>query len=150
MDSQTTLDVEACIDAFRRRDTARLATYLDERFAFAGPTPDPLPADAFLGLIRLLLTAFPDLDWNLEVSEETSETFLVTTRTAGTHTGPFELAPLGLGTFAPTGRSFALPAQGFRWTHRDGLVRHIEAQPAEGVGVPGMLAQLRLLPGAEQ
>lgn len=142
----TTLDIDSCIDAFRRGDTERLAQYLDDGFAFAGPTPQPLPAEGFLALIRLLFTAFPDLHWHLNVTDATDEGFLVTTHTAGTHTGPFDLSALGLGTFAPTDRSFALPSQSFRWTHRDGKVTHIQAQPAEGVGVPGILAQLQLLP----
>lgn len=142
----TTLDIDGCIDAFRRGDTDRLAEYLGDGFGFAGPTPQPLPAEGFLGLVRLLFTAFPDLDWRLEVTDVAEDGFLVTTRTAGTHTGPFDLSVVGLGVFAPTGRSFTLPSQDFRWTHRNGQVTHIQAQPAEGVGVPGMLAQLQLLP----
>jgi len=140
------LDIDACNDAFRRGDTAQLGAYLAPGFLFAGPTPQPLPAEGFLGLIRLLFTAFPNLDWHLTVSDITDEDFLVTTRTNGTHTGPFDLAALGLGVFEPTGRSFALPSQGFRWSHTDAQVVHIQAQPAVGVGVPGILAQLELLP----
>jgi hypothetical protein len=144
----TTFDIDGCIDAFHRGATEQLAQYLDDDFTFDGPTPQPLPAEGFLGLIRLLFTAFPDLDWHLSVSDATDDGFLVTTRTAGTHTGPFDLSALGLGMFTPTDRSFALPNQSFRWTHRDGKVTRIQAQPAEGVGVPGMLAQLRLVPAS--
>jgi hypothetical protein len=48
--------------------------------------------------------------------------------------------------FEPTGRRFSLPAQGFRWNHQDRRVVHIQAQPADGVGIPGILGQLHLLP----
>jgi SnoaL-like domain len=142
----STFDRDAALDAFRRGDTEALATHLAEDFTFAGPTPQPLPAAGFLGLARLLFTAFPDLDWRLEVSDITDVGFLVTTRTTGTHTGQFDLSALGFTVFEPTGRTFALPAQGFRWNHQNGRVVHIQAQPADGVGIPGILGQLHLLP----
>lgn len=141
-----TFDREAALDAFRRGDLDALGTHLAEDFTFDGPAPQPVPAAGFLGPLRMFFTAFPDLDWRLEVADETDETFVVTTRTTGTHTGTLDLTPLGLGAFEATGRSFSLPAQNFRWTHRGGSVVHIQAIPAEGVGVPGILAQLDLMP----
>ena len=142
----TGFDIDRCLDAFRRGDTKDLAPLLAPDFVFSGATPEPQGAAGFFGGLGLFFTAFPDLDWQLEVADASDDGFTVTTRTTGTHTAALDLTPQGIGRFEPTGRRFALPPQDFRWTLRDGAVSSIQATPAAGVGIPGVLAQLQLMP----
>lgn len=146
----TDFDVEKCLAAFRSGDTEQLAMYLANDFTFSGVTPQPQPAAGFFAQLRLLFGAFPDLNWQLEVGEITEEGFVVTTQTTGAHTKPLDLSTQGFGVMEPTGRRFTLPAQEFRWSIRDGKVASIQAEPTDGTGIQGILAQLQLMPSASK
>ncbi|MFV2062894.1 MAG: ester cyclase [Chloroflexota bacterium] len=144
MTEKMTFDIEAYLDAFQRGDTAAMGHFLADDFGFLGPAPDPIPAEAFLGLTETFFAAFPDIDWRIETSEISVDGFVVTTQTRGTHTGVLDLTAMGSGRFEPTGGSFRLPGQQFVYEIEAGLIRKITAQPTEGAGLPGILAQLEL------
>jgi len=140
----TTFDIDAYLSAFQRGDTATMGQFLADDFGFAGPAPNPIPAAAFLGLVATFFTAFPDIDWQLETSDVAADGFVVTTQTSGTHTGVLDLDALSGARYEPSGASFQLPRQEFAYEIEAGMVTQITARPADGTGLPGILAQLEL------
>jgi predicted ester cyclase len=140
----TPFDIDAYLTAFQQGDTATMGQFLADNFGFTGPAPEPLPAAAFLGLVTTFFTAFPDIDWQLETSDVSTDGFVVTTRTSGTHTGVLDLTPLVGARYEPSGDAFQLPRQEFAYEIESELVTQITARPADGTGLPGILAQLGL------
>jgi len=141
---ETPIDIDAFLGAFQRGDTATMGQFLADGFGYVGPAPEPLPAEAFLGLVTTFFAAFPDIDWHLETSDVSTDGFVVTTQTSGTHTGVLDLTPLAGARYEPSGGSFQLPRQEFAYGIESELITQITARPAEGTGLSGILAQLEL------
>jgi predicted ester cyclase len=134
------------VEAFNQMDIDTMAAHLADTLAFHGPAPKPLSKDQFVGMMRMLHTAFPDIKMNIElVSSDGDEASIMSTM-QGTHTGTLDMTAFGAGPITATGKAFKLPPGAFNYTWKDGKIVTIQAQPNPGGGLPGIMQQLGLVP----
>ena len=59
--------VQALMDSIQKGDFVNAKTMLADDFQFTGPIPEPINAEAWLGMSASLRTAFPDLNYHFKV-----------------------------------------------------------------------------------
>lgn len=137
--------LRATLDALEAKDVGTLAGLLSDDFAIEGNTA--LGKQQMLAYMRALFTAFPDFSFGFGKIKEAGDNLQVEMHESGTHTGTFDLNPLGAPvTFPPTGRTFSLPVATVEFTVRDGKIIWMKEHTTEGGGLDGILAQLGVSP----
>jgi hypothetical protein len=123
-------------------DLDTVASYLSDDFVFSGPIPEPVGGEQWLGLQRIILAAFPDWSFNLSDVQVTGNGARTTHQISATHTGDFDLSPMGMPVLPATGKSIKLPVEHAELSFEgDKVVRFHADVPADG-GLPGILKQL--------
>lgn len=140
MDSQAV--VQKFIEAFQAKDYATCQEYMSEDFQFSGPVPQPQSAQQWMGTIKGMNAAIPDIDYHLSITGAHDDHVHTQTQLAGTHTAEWDLSPMGLGVIPATNKAFSNPAEAGTMTVRDGKITSYKIQSLPGGGLPGILTQL--------
>jgi ketosteroid isomerase-like protein len=112
--------VHAALDAWSRADWATYSAMLTDDFQFGDPSR-PMDTNAFLGLGRALLTAFPDWTFHSSGMREEGDKAYNTSRITGTHTGTLAVIP-GVAPVAATGKRIETSPSQEEFTLRDGKI----------------------------
>ena len=128
--------VNQMFDAFIDGDADNFFSLVSEDFTFSGPTPEPLDAEGWFGIGRLMADAFPDLDYGFRVTGEHGDHVHTVTELSGTHTNDFDLTAMGMGVIPATGKSFKnAPEEGMAVVEGDQVVAvEINSNPDSGLG----------------
>ena len=112
--------------------------------ASGGVLPQPMPAMEAFSIIGGLVTAFPDLKFEVEDVSVNGNQATVKALVSGTNTGPLSLPMPGMPTnMPPTGKK-ASAKDTFIVTVEGDKVSHLEVASPEGGGLPALLAQLAM------
>jgi predicted ester cyclase len=126
---------------------ATKARLTPDAMASGGVLPQPMPALEAFNIISGLMTAFPDLKFEVEQITVNGDQATVKTNVSGTNTGPLNLPMPGMpSNIPPTGKK-ASAKDVFIVTVQGDKVSHLQVDsPADG-GLPALLAQLGIQPG---
>lgn len=130
------------MEALDAQDWATVYAHLTDDFVFAGPVPQPIGAQQWVGLQQALQTAMPDWSFNASKFEDKGGVVRVTVQISGTHTEDLDLSAMGLPVIPATSIHVQLPAEHPELTVKGDKVSAVNVQPTPGGGVPGLLAQL--------
>lgn len=135
---------QALMTAWETCDVAAAARLLADDFTLSGPSPETLGREAYLGFQAVHNEAFPDWRFNPKTLEAKGDTAYITFQITATHTGPYDVAKLGvpIAALAPTGKHRAWPVETMTVTVRDGKVTHVHTNNEPEGGVGGTLAWL--------
>ena len=133
---------EEFMAAFNAKDVEKCKTYLAEGFNFSGPTPQPVSADGWMGIVVGMGGAFPDLNYNLKIVGVQDNKVMTSTQLTGTHTGDWDMTAMGMGVIPATGKTFSNPKEDGMMTVENGKITSYFINAKEDSGVPGILKQL--------
>ncbi len=133
---------EEFLATFNAKDLTKFRTYLSDDFTFSGPTPEPVSADQWIGIMMGMRAAFPDLNYNLKITGYEDNKIMTTTQLAGTHTKDWDLTAMGIGVIPATGKTVSNPKEEGLMTIKDGKITSYFINSKEEGGIPGMLKQL--------
>lgn len=129
-------------DLLEAKDLNGLQELVSDGFSAKGPTRELNKQQTF-AYLKILFTAFPDLNFGLTDFEEKGDLLYCTSHERGTHNGVLDLTPFGMPiSLPPSGKTFTLPEGGFIIRVADGKVVYFSEEPGEGGGLAGILAQL--------
>ncbi len=140
MDTKET--VQSLIDAIQMGDFKRAKSLLSNDFEFSGPVPEPISADAWMGMSASLKAAFPDLDYQFKIEGVNGDTVNISADLRGTHKGDLDLTAMHMGVIPATGKSFKAAHEHGKATLRDGKITAWAMEPTEGAGLMAILGQL--------
>ena len=140
MDTKET--VQSLIDAIQMGDFKRAKSLLSNDFKFSGPVPEPISADAWMGMSASLKAAFPDLDYQFNIEGVNGDTVNISADLRGTHKGDLDLTAMDMGVIPATGKSFKAAHEHGKVIVRDGKVAAWAMERTEGAGLMAILAQL--------
>jgi predicted ester cyclase len=140
MDTKET--VQSLIDAIQMGDFKRAKSLLSNDFKFSGPVPEPISADAWMGMSASLKAAFPDLDYQFKIEGINGDTVNISADLRGTHKGDLDLTAMHMGVIPATGKSFKAAHEHGKATLRDGKITAWTMEPTEGAGLMAILGQL--------
>ena len=124
------------------------ASLTADAMASGGVLPQPTPALEAFSLIGGLMTAFPDLKFEVEQVTVNGNQATVKAQISGTNTGPLSLPMPGMpSNLPPTGKKVSVKDT-YIVTVQGDKASHMQVDsPADG-GIPAMLAQLGVkMPG---
>jgi predicted ester cyclase len=139
---------QAFLDAQNAKDFDTVATYLADHFQFSGPVPEPIGGAEWVGLLKVLAAAFPDLQLNVNMTSVEGNVVGTTNQLSGTHTADLDLSMMGMGVVPATGRSFSLPVEEGEGVWDGDKIVSIHIPSGEGSGLMGILAQIGVEPPA--
>jgi predicted ester cyclase len=134
--------LKAVFAAFEARDAKKVDELLANDFTISGPTPEPIGKPAFVGLQLGLVAAMPDWKFNASDFKEEGDKVLVKLHISGTQTAALSIPPLGIQSFAASGKHVQLPYEQLTVTIKNGKVTRLDVGHVDGGGVPGVLAQI--------
>ncbi|MBT4511816.1 MAG: nuclear transport factor 2 family protein [Chloroflexi bacterium] len=137
--------VSRWLDAFKSKDLESVEQLLAEDLVVkATNLPNPLTKPQWLGFIKTLMNAFPDIqfNWRTECVENGSADLVY--QLTGTHTAKLALSGMGMKDFEPTKKSFSLPEDTYSMTLVGDKISRIDIDPKAGAGLGGILVQLGL------
>ena len=146
MDAQAT--VEALMDSVQKGDFEKAKSLLSADFQFSGPVPEPINADAWMGMSMSLKKAFPDLDYHFHVESMDGDTANISAELKGTHKGDFDLTAMNMGVIPATNKSFAAAHEHGKVMVQDGKVKSWATEATAGAGLMAILGQLGVKPPA--
>jgi hypothetical protein len=112
-----------------------------DAMASGGVLPKTIPLMEAMGVVSALVTAMPDLRFDIEQTTVDGDQATVKVRWTGTQSGPLSLPIPGIPTLPPTGKkvsvkdAYVVTVKGDKVSHM-----HVES-PADG-GIPAALEQL--------
>jgi predicted ester cyclase len=133
---------EEFLVAFNADDIEKCRSFLADGFTFSGPTPEPVSADQWMGIVMGMRAAFPDLNYNIKISGVDGDKVMTTTQLTGTHTSDWDLSAMGMGLIPATGKSFSNPTEEGVMTIENGKITSYFINAKEGSGVPGILKKI--------
>jgi hypothetical protein len=134
--------VKAGLAASESGDPKKMAEYLSDDMVFAGPVPQPVGKQEFIGLMSALVAALPDWRFNARDFKREGDKISTVAQITGTQTRELILPMPGFQPFHATGKHVALPREGLTITVKNGKIARIESEVVPGGGVAGVLAQL--------
>jgi predicted ester cyclase len=134
--------VQALMDSIQKGDFENARTMLADDFQFSGPVPEPINAEAWLGMSASLKAAFPDLDYRFKVIGAEGDVVRSTTQLSGTHSGSFDLTGMNMGVIPATNKSFSAKLAKTKVTVKDDKITSWAVEPTEGAGLMAILKQL--------
>jgi predicted ester cyclase len=138
------MSVEQVANDFVRNmnDSERLKGLVTpDAMASGGVLPQAIPVMQAMGMVNALVTAMPDLSFDIEQTTVNGDQATVKVQWSGTQSGPLSLPLPGMPTLPPTGKkvsvkdAYVVTVQGDKVSHL-----HVES-PADG-GIPAALEQL--------
>lgn len=139
---------QAWAEAENSLDFDTLASILADNFQLSGPMPEPVGAQEFLGLMRVMAAAFSELHFNTTITSVEGNVAKTTNQVTGTHTADLDLSMMGMGVIPATGKSFSLPIEYGETVFEGDQVVSIYIAPNPDAGLMGILAQLGIQPPA--
>jgi predicted ester cyclase len=140
--------VQALMDSIQKGDFESARAMLGDNFVFSGPVPEPINADAWLGMSLNMKTAFPDLDYRFKVIGTEGDVVRSTTQLSGTHNGSFDLTNMKMGVLPATHKAFSAKTEKTRITVKGDKIISWAVERTEGAGLKAILGQLGLKPEA--
>ncbi len=137
-----TMVVKTVLKAIEDNDFDAARSMLTSDFLFSGATPEPIPADAWLGLHRQMNKAFPDFSFNATNIHPHGDVIHVSVALSGTQKNDLDLTSAGFPLLPASGKSFKLPMEETSYTVRGGKITRLSVEEVAGGGVMGMLSQL--------
>jgi predicted ester cyclase len=134
--------VQALMDAVQKGEFAIVRSMLTVDFQFSGPVPEPLNAEAWLGMSASLKTAFPDLNYHFKVIGADGDVVKSTSQLSGTHAGSFDLTGMHMGVIPATNKSFSVNLEKTKVTVKDNKISAWAVEPNDGAGLMVILKQL--------
>ncbi len=134
--------VQADIDKMAARDLDASALYLADDFQFSGPIPEPVGKAQYVGLLKTMSSAFPDIDMHARIVGAEGNVVKATHQLTGTHTAALDLSALGMGVIPATGKSFSMAVEPADYTVRGDKIASIHVHPTEGAGLMAILSKL--------
>lgn len=144
MDAKET--VQALMDSVQKGDFEKAKSLLSDDFTFSGPVPEPINADAWMGMSMSLKNAFPDLDYQFNIESMDGNTANISSELKGTHSGDFDLTAMHMGVIPATNKSFAAAHEHGKVMVQDGKVTSWATEATEGAGLMAILGQLGVKP----
>jgi predicted ester cyclase len=138
--------VQALMDAVQKGDFATAKTMLADDFQFSGPVPEPINAEAWLGMSASMKTAFPDLDYHFKMIGAQGDIVKSTSQLSGTHSGSFDLTDMNMGVIPATNKTFSAKTEKTRVTVKDNKISLWEVDSLDGDGLMEILGQLDVKP----
>ena len=120
----------------------KLADILTDDMVFAGPVPEPVGKNEFIGLQTALVKALPDWKFNGSDFKQNGDKVTATFQITGTQTRELSLPMPGFPKVPASGKHVSLPKESITISLRDGKICRLEAAKVPGGGVAGVLAQL--------
>jgi predicted ester cyclase len=115
---------------------------LADDFEFSGPVPEPINAEAWLGMSAKMKIAFPDLDYRFKAIGSQGDIVKTTSQLSGTHRGAFDLTGMNLGVIPATQKMFSNKLEKTKVTVKNNKVTAWAVEPTAGAGLQAILKQL--------
>ena len=144
MDSKAT--VQAFMDSMQKGDFEKCKSHLAADFQFSGPVPEPMNADAWLGLLKMMKTAFPNIEWHNQIESMDGDTANISTKINGTNSGVLDLTGFHMGVIPATNKSFNAAQEHAKVTVKGDKINSWAVQPTKGAGLMAILDQLGIKP----
>lgn len=138
--------VQALMDSIQKGDFVNAKTMLAEDFQFSGSVPEPIDAEAWLGMSKNLRTAFPDLNYHFRVIGADGDVVRSTSQLSGTHNGSFDLTAMSMGMIPATNKAFSAKLEKTKVTVKDSKITLWAVEPTDGAGLKAILGQLGVKP----
>jgi predicted ester cyclase len=133
---------EEFMAAFKARDMKKCRSYLADGFTFSGPVTKPASADEWIGIMTGMQAAFPDLNYNIQITGIDGNKVMSTTQLTGTHTADWDLSAMGMGVIPATGKHFSNPKEEGVITIENGKITSYAIDAKDDSGVAGILKQI--------
>lgn len=140
--------VQALMDSIQKGDFENAKTLLSDDFEFRGSIPEPINAEAWLGMSASLKTAFPDLNYHFKVIGADGDVVKSTTQLSGTNSGSFDLTGMNMGMIPATHKTFSAKIEKTKVTVKDGKITLWTVEPTDGAGLKAILGQLGVKPAS--
>ena len=140
--------VQTLMDSVQKGNFESARAMLAEDFQFSGSVPEPINAEAWLGMSANMKTAFPDLNYHFKVIGTDGDVVRSTAQLSGTHSGSFDLTNMKLGVIPATNKAFSAKMAKTKITVMDGKITSWAVEPTEGAGIKAILGQLGVKPVA--
>ena len=134
--------VQALMDSVQKGDFEIAKTMLADNFQFSGPVPEPINAEAWLGMSASLKAAFPDLDYHFKVIGADGDVVKSTAQLSGTHSGSFDLTNMNMGVIPATNKAFSTQSEKTKVTVKENKITAWVVEPNDGAGLKEILKQL--------
>ncbi len=124
------------------KDVQKTRSYLtSDAMVDGGVLPRAMQADEAIQVINSLLSAFPDLKFDIKDVSVNGNQATVRTQWSGTNTGRVDLPIPGMVGIPPTGRKVSVPDT-YIITVLGDKVSHMTVDSPSNGGIPGALHQL--------
>ena len=140
--------VQTVMDALQKGDFDKARTYLSNDFKFSGPIPEPINADAWMGVSKTLKKAFSNLDYQFKIEGVEGDVVKTSAQLKGTNDGDIDLSAFHMGVIPATKKSFAVGREPGKATVKDGKVTSWSNEPSADAGLMAILGQLGVKPPA--
>jgi len=140
--------VQALMDSIQKGNFEAAKSMLAEDFVFSGPVPEPIDAQAWLGMSASMKAAFPDLDYGFKVIGADGDVVRSTAQLSGTNSGSFDLTKMNMGVIPATNKAFSAKMEKTKVTVKDEKVTAWAVEPTDGAGLMAILGQLGVKPAA--
>jgi len=134
--------VQALMDAVQKGEFETARSMLADDFQFSGPVPEPLNAEAWLGMSASLKAAFPDLNYHFKVIGADGDVVKSTSQLSGTHNGSFDLTNMSMGVIPATNKTFSAKVEKAKVTVKENKISAWAVEPNDGAGLMAILKQL--------
>ena len=134
--------VQALMDAVQKGDFEIVRSMLADNFQFSGPVPEPLNAEAWLGMSASLKAAFSDLNYHFKVIGADGDVVKSTSQLSGTHNGSFDLTGMNMGVIPATNKAFSVNLEKTKVTVKENKITLWAVEPNDGAGLAAILKQL--------
>ena len=134
--------VQGLMDSIQKGDFENAKSMLSDDFQFSGPIPEPINAEAWLGMSASLKTAFPDLNYHFNISGADGDVVKSTSQLSGTHSGSFDLTDMNMGVIPATNKAFSAKPEKTKVTVKENKITSWAVEPTDGAGLMAILKQL--------
>ena len=134
--------VRALLTAIEQLRWDEAKSYLADDFTLDGAAPQPLNAEAWLGVHKAFAAAMPDFSFNASDIHEEQGGVRLRVQISGTQTRAMALPVPGIPVIAPTGKRVQLPSEPCACEFRGDKIASYTIEGGPGGGLPGILAQL--------
>jgi len=134
--------VQFLLDAIQNAEWEKAKSLLTTDFQFSGPVPQPISADAWIGMSQNLKKAFPNLEYNFRAFSQDGDTVKISAQLKGTHSADLDLTAMQWGVIPATHKQFAAALEHGEITVKGDKVFRWANEITPGAGLVAILEQL--------